>query len=285
VTTAVAPSFVQTAEEYEENRAQNDEVWIKGFRDGETKIRPLIEPNAMPTYLEHYAEGFGYFPCSKLKDCVGCTDESAKVRQRSRRFAFNALNDRGHQQVYKMGSRLHEIFKSRQKRIGTICDRDYTIVRSGKNFNEISYIPEPGDKYEVEFSDALYDIPSLLAAKYAQAVAAYGGTPVVAQPTPAPAQEASSPGLGAPEVNVTKGPDEAQAEASDVQFAPPAEEQAPSAPAPAPENSSGYPVVDKMSAAELRDFLTAKSVDFPERAPRSRLAKLADEWIAANPPF
>jgi hypothetical protein len=278
----MAPNFVQDADEYELTRSQDNEIWIKGFKGGETRVRPLIEATSFKTYQEHYAEGFGYFPCSKLKDCVGCTDESARTRERIRRWAFNALNDRGHQQVYKIGFKLQQQLKARQARVGTICDRDYIILRTGAQFNETQYSYEPGDKDGLEYDQPLYDIPAILSRKYADAVEAYTGVKVnpgdvavtdgatAVRPSPA-ADEAQAVVVPAAESEEFTGPSVSELTGEEVALE--------------KHENNGVPKLGNMSAGELRLFLQHKSVEYPERAPRSRLLLLAEKWLAENPPF
>jgi hypothetical protein len=217
-TPAMAPNFVQDADEYELTRSQDNEIWIKGFKGGETRVRPLIEATSFKTYQEHYAEGFGYFPCSKLKDCVGCTDESARTRERIRRWAFNALND----------------------------------------------------------------IPAILSRKYADAVEAYTGVKVnpgdvavtdgatAVRPSPA-ADEAQAVVVPAAESEEFTGPSVSELTGEEVALE--------------KHENNGVPKLGNMSAGELRLFLQHKSVEYPERAPRSRLLLLAEKWLAENPPF
>lgn len=273
-------AFGKTAAQYQEERGNDDEVWIKGFRDGETRVRILVEPDDMVTFREHYDEGVGYFPCSEEKDCVGCTDDNQKVRQRSRRFAFPALDERGNQQVYKVGSRVHRSLQSKQQRLGTIRDRDYTVVRSGKNFNEITYDLEPGEKYAVEVPDDLFNVGEILAKKYADTVEAYTGTrptdvEVLTPPTPAPAaatngQAKTSTTKAAPAQQELSEPDTESGSADEAQVQ---------------THSQAYPKAVEMPTKDLKDYLTERKVEFPERAPRSRLIKMVDDWQKEHPSF
>lgn len=300
----------RTADEYQKERDEmSNDVWIKGFRDGETKVRFLKEPGDFTPFLEHFAEGPGYFPCNEEKDCVGCTDDSAAVRKKSRKFAVNALNDSGSQQVYKVGTRLHRQLKSKQQRLPTktICDRDYTIIRSGKEFNDISYDLEWGDPYKTDFNpdaEPLYDIGQILAAKYADAVEAYTGE----RPSDAPAA-VEQYGRGNVDEDEKKPPAK-KAAAKKAQGAKPKEEPAAAEEASdvstaeadagdeAQAESSGsgsYPNPDDMSNAELKEYLDkppndkdgneSEPVEYPKAAPRARLIRLVKEWQAEHPPF
>lgn len=280
-------AFGKTAAQYAEERANDDEVWIKNFRDGETRVRFLVEPDVAVTYREHYDEGVGYFPCSEEKDCVGCTDDNQKVRQRSRRFAFQALDERGNQQLYKVGSRLHRSLESKQQRLSTITDRDYTVVRSGKVFNEITYDLEPGQQYPVEFHDELFNVGEVLAKKYADTVEAYTGVrPTDIQVTSAPpaAPAAASNGKAAKPAQGEKTEDTATKKDDPWNTPPPGDTGGqPFDEAQNGVQSGSYPKAAEMSTKDLKAYLTERKVEFPERAPRSRLIKMVDEWQKANP--
>lgn len=300
------PNFGKKASEYEKEReAASDEVWIKGFRDGETRIRFLDEPDDFVTYREHYEEAIGYFPCSEESDCVGCKDDSAKVRDRSRKFAFHALNSENSQQVFKVGSRLQRTLKSKAQRLGTICDRDYTVIRSGKGMNEITYDLESGDKYDTSYdpkSEPPYDIGGILNRRYADAVEAYTGEKDDTIPK---ITWHGQTGEGEGEEKKETKSESAKEEKKD----PPKEEEKPAEEAkqealpddkPADEAQSerpsgSYPNPEDMTRPELAEWLgnppndkdgnKMPAVEFPANAPRSRLVKMVRDWQAANPPF
>ena len=283
--------FGKKASQYEKERGDENEVWIKGFRDGETRVRFLMVPDDMITYREHYAEApIGYFPCSEEKDCVGCQDDSQQVRQRTRRFATLALNDRGQQQVYKVGSRVHRSLKSKEQRLqttggGSITDRDYVVVRSGKNFNDISYDIEPGEKYAVEFTEEPYDIGQILEQAYAKAVKAYAGDTSSA---PVENPKAEPPARRSPVQSSEEIDELARKEAEAAKAAAAKEEpgkadgnnDAPWSKSSDEANVEGgaHPDPEDLNAAELREYLTLNKVEFPKAAPASRLRKLATDF-------
>lgn len=187
----------ETAEQYLDRRGDDDEVWIKGFKDGMTTIRIPPEPKTVKwtTYREHYDEGMGYFPCCEAKDCVGCTDTNPKVRDRSRRYAINALDSEGRVQVYKIGSRLYRTLQGREQRLGTLSDRDYIIVRTGQKL-ETNYDVDPGEKYDIDWPepDELHDIMAVLGAKYESTAALYnGGAENQSEPEPEAEEPKANP--------------------------------------------------------------------------------------------
>lgn len=308
--------FGKTAAEWQQEREEggDDEVWIKGFKDGETRIRIMQEPDTMVTYREHFSEGpLGYFPCSEEYDCVGCRTNDSKLKQRTRKFAFRGLNDRGQQQVYKIGSRLHRTMSTKQQRIGTVMDRDYLIIRTGKEFNEIGYDMEAaGEKYAVDPipADELYDIGKILSEKYEQAVRFFKGEQKGEDPDPAPpAEEARAARKSEPESNGriqtqtrsrSSNPNSITAEELDersrqrdeeaeaakaAQEQPAAEDKAPweQDEAQAETTAPDYTPPEDMGTADLKAYLVAREVEFPTNAPRSRLVKLAQAWQKDNP--
>lgn len=277
--------FGKKASEYERERAeQGDEVWIKSFRDGETKVRILEEPDDMVTYREHFADGFGYFPCSEESDCIGCKDPDKKVQTRSRRYAFNAIDSQERLQVYKMGTKLHRSFKIKAQRLGTVTDRDYTIIRTGENFQNIDYDTESSEKYElsnVPDRSEWHDIGEILENKYKEAVAAYAGvvtTSELAEPEPEkPARSVVKP---------KPKPEPEQVEVSKT----PAADEAQSSGSPAgPEfTKADYPDIDELDNSQLREYLRdprKELPELPERAPRGRMVTVAKKWQLENPPF
>lgn len=269
------PKFGQTAAEYESNRSENDgEVWLKGFKEGETRVRFLQPTHVWPTAREHYSEGPGYFPCSEESDCPGCTDPSKRVQNRSRKYFVNTLDERGRVSVHKMGSRLYKTVKSREQRTGTILDRDYTIIRTGKTMDDTVYELEAGERYEIDGEVELHDIPALLEAKYNEACEAYGITP------PPPSRD---PEVGVREVD----PDEAltqqvlantrKAEAERAVEASLGDTSGPAM------GTSKDP--DQWGTDDLRQYLTENKVEFPPKAPRSKLVGLVASHQDANPGF
>lgn len=296
------PNFGKKASEYEKEREDaSDEVWIKGFRDGETRIHFLDEPDDFVTYREHYEEAIGYFPCSEEPDCVGCKDDSPKVRDRSRKFAFHALNSESSQQIFKVGSRLQRTLKSKAQRLKTICDRDYTVIRSGKGM-ETTYDMESGDAYESSFdpkAEPLYDIGALLARRYADAVEAYTGEKDDSIPKVTWHGTKSDDEPGDTKRETKSEPKEEKKEApKDEEKKVDTEskgEDKPADEAQAEKPSGSYPNPEDMTRPELAEWLSnppndkdgkkSPAVEFPANAPRSRLVKMVRDWQAANPPF
>ncbi len=269
--------FGTTAEEFS-NSYSGDDVWIKGFKEGSTRVRFLQPTGSFVTYREHYSEGPGYFPCSEdTVTCPGCNDSSEKVQKRNRRYAVNCLGESGRVDVHKMGSRLYKTLKAREQRLETIMDRDYTIVRSGKAL-DTQYDLDPGDKYPLDDADSLelHDIGAILEQKYREALEAYGlevpeddeDSPLVEEVLEdAARREAVNAGLVKGEKPMTEP--EIKEAATD----------------PITALHKGALTVKDADLDDLKKFAEVKGIDLPARAPRGRIESLISTWIDANPPF
>ena len=108
------------AEAAEQQEANEGQTWIRYFKDPETRIRiapyeavrddgvTVYGTDAWPTTREHFKNGVGSFPCGKdngIQDCPGCADPDSRVRERSRKYFFPALDDQGVARIFKMGPR------------------------------------------------------------------------------------------------------------------------------------------------------------------------------------
>lgn len=292
----MAKEFGQLAADYVEDRANNnDEIWIRTFKDPATKVRIIpVEginkhgqkvkgSDAWPTEREHFEDGYGSYPCSEDKsECPGCLSESERTRKRSRKYYFNALDETGNVRIYKIGSVLWQVLNGRDKRIGTLSDRDYTIIHMGTTMNDTRYDPEPGEVYAIDFSDVkIEDIPAILTKSYADALAHFNGLPSP-RATAADAQVAS-------EAGVVAGGRIAPAAAAAGRIAPAGKtEQAKPLAKPETDDSvwGDAPSDEDIEAAEtgvIKAWLDDKEIEYPSRAPRARLIEMAKK--AAAPPF
>ena len=263
--------FGETADENASRRGNDGDVWIKGFKDGSTRVRFLQPTGSWVTYREHYSEGPGFFPCSEdTSTCPGCTDSSEKVQKRSRKYAMSCLGESGRVDVHKVGSRLYKTFKAREQRLETIMDRDYTIIRSGSGLETI-YDVEPGDKYTLDEEVELHDIGAVLEGLYTAACEAYG-------------------------IDVEDAPSQDDSEAWQADVIASSEAKTEQKPMTEPEIKAatqdpvealhkGAITVTEADTGDLRKFLEVKGVEFPARSARGRLETLVADWINANPPF
>lgn len=278
--------FGETADENTARRGNEGDVWIKGFKEGSTRVRFLQVTGKWVTYREHYSEGPGFFPCSEdTATCPGCTDPSEKVQKRSRKYAMNCLGESGRVDVHKVGSRVYKTMKAREQRLadtGGILDRDYTIIRSGAGLDTI-YDIEPGDRYELDDPGSLelHEIGPLLEALYVEACEAYGidiedqgddpSPEPVSQEEPAAkpelAKATSAKKVVTPEKPMTE-PEIKEATADPIEAI-----------------HKGLVSVTDADTGDLRKFLEIKGIEFPPRTPRGRLEKLVTDWVNENPPF
>lgn len=148
----------ERASEYAKRRAEmDDDLWLKGFKEGETKVRPWPMPvNDWTSYREHYDGALRrYFPCSEEPDCVGCTSGIERTSARTRKWIMPALDKDGRLQYYKVGGKLYGQLQRREQRTEakTVADRDFIIVRTGSGFSDTEYDLEPGERYKVKFKD------------------------------------------------------------------------------------------------------------------------------------
>ena len=273
-----ASLFSQTVEEYQ---AGGGDVWIKGIKDGVTRIRIVDEIPQWTRYLQHYSTVGGYVPCARLVNkaapCVGCEDPDESddgPRKISVQYAFNAIDENGRVGVYKLGGKAYKLVKSRYDRLGTITDRDHNIVREGKGF-DTTYIPEPGEKYEVEIPEK-HDVASIIAAKYKEAETLTKRAWEQEKTEAAAAeQDAAVPFAKEESVMITEDvlknkpgymgvvdADEAQSVAKVV-------------------TGSDLPDFDDMGNSEIKKWLESRNVEVPPRPSRSKLMELA----ASAPPF
>lgn len=238
------------AEREKEVAEYGDDVWVKGFPAGQTRVRIMQHTDDWVTYREHYAEGPGYFPCNEEPDCVGCVSDAERTQQRSRKYAFNALSEAGRMDIRKVGSRLFKTMKGREQRIGTLLDRDYLFIRTGEKLDTL-YDVEPGEKYSIESTEQLNDIYDALEAAYVKAQRAFS------QETDDEPDHDATPAVGKPASR-----------------------------AEAPKIGKAVDPIDfgSMETTEIKKWLDERKVDYPARISRPKLIEKAQANID-TPPF
>jgi hypothetical protein len=279
----------------------NDAVWIRSFKDGSTQIRiaPATGTNASgqvvhgfdawPSEREHFdrANQLSY-PCPKEHGaslCVGCESENAEVRKRGRTYYVNALDKDGRMRIYKFGITVYKILKGRQERLVAadpsnqqpLSDKDIVVTRSGKNFNEITYDIDWGEKYPINWAETTpHDINKALEDAYREAMAKYNGGAPLAKDTAEDAGDTNRNASGSFSAadavassritpDATKDSTGAAADEGDDE-----DESGPLPDVPSEEQ------LDNAETTEIRRWLKdVAKAEFPERAPRARLLKLA----------
>ena len=277
-------------------------TWIRAFNQPTTQLRiipstgvnregeKVFGPDSWPTEREHYEEGIGFFGCARdhgQEKCLGCSSDVERVRKRSRRYYVNALDKDGEQRIFKMGTRVFQVFQQRHQRAVAmdpsitqpLSARDYFVHRTGSGL-ETSYDVEGGDPYPVTWPEELLSIPQALMDAYLESMAAYearaAGDRRAANPAATPLAPSTASRIGQPAAApVTNGHSTPAAEP--VAAAAPPEEQDGQLPdTPTPEQ------IAEADTPEIKRWLTTKAVEFPARAQRSTLVKLAQ---AATIPF
>jgi hypothetical protein len=137
----------------------NDGLYLRNFKDGEQKVRFLQETDDWIEFREHYTSDRRSFPCTRDKDtCPGCTSDDEDVQRSSRKYATNVHVVKGnyvapHRIPISLAKRM---FARAERNDGTITNRDYIVMRSGKGL-ETDYDVEADDKYEVNIKALLKD--------------------------------------------------------------------------------------------------------------------------------
>lgn len=261
-------TFGETAEERQLRRDNSGgEVWIKGYKKGQTRDRFLQPTSTFHPIDEHY--GFGtYFPCAKSSACVGCNADDERTRQKSLRYLTNVLDENGRVSVRKVPSKLYGRLQTREQRMGTIQDRDYTVIRTGEGIGtEYDYDAEPVSPIENDPGDR-HDLKQVAIDKYLQ---------VHSQVTGIPLSELKPVNADRPAVkDEATDTDEAQTGAwrKKIHDEPSAE----------PTRTDDKKPPAEWETQQLRDFLNNAQVEFPPRAPRSRLVREVEEYLD-KPPF
>lgn len=291
---------------FPESQADSDEVWVRTFNKESTFVRiaptkrvhegrELEGTDAWVKELEHYdRKGFGRsFPCPvpygyPKDNCPGCTHDDEDVRKRSAKWFFNALDDKGYLRVYKIGVKLLRKFKLREQRLGTVSDRDYEVIRSGKDFNEIEYDLEAGEKEKREFPEEMHDIGEILGRNFQEALDYYSGKARKdkADETDSDAEEDAPLREDAGKSKLSEKLEADRAERAKGKEKD-AEPEADESDDEAWKSWGKNPDEDTLKEAEtsdLKGWLTSQKVEFPARAPRSRIIALAKEQ-ALKPPF
>lgn len=150
--------------------ADNDGLYLRNFKNGEVKVRFLEETEDWIVFREHYLDGKS-FPCTQDKDtCPGCTHDDEDVQRASRKYATNLyLVDVEKVLPFRIPVGLANSMDTRsEKNGGTILNRDYVIMRSGKGL-ETKYDVDSDERYELNTAKLLkegLDIQELLQKSY-----------------------------------------------------------------------------------------------------------------------
>lgn len=168
--------FGKSAEEAAaETPRGGDGKFIRYFKDGDTTLRILQEPDEWIEYWEHYNPGGYPFPCDgdNRDTCPGCTSKNEKMNRASKKYVFYALqayNGKDYVNAWKVTPTLNEQLRNRFNRLGTLTDRDYTITKFEGTNGKTGYDLEGGQQGVVDTSEMDFpDIEELLTAAWEQA--------------------------------------------------------------------------------------------------------------------
>ena len=259
--TFTLPDFGQDADEYVPAVFDPDDIWIKKFKPGSHRLRLLVEPNKFTSYREHYSKVLSLsFPCTEdTNSCtMGCQSDHEATRKRQRFFAFNALDDQGRLNLFKVGVGVWEDLKDEQEEAGgSLLDRDITIIRKGTTMDDTRYKVRVGEPYPAPFDGEVYNIKQILAQHYMKALEASG-----ADIENMLSQEAKSEAASIP----------------DEEIKPAAKKAAPKGEATVTAIGNAEPVED-WPVSRMKAFLDEHEVEFPPRAARSVLEPLVEAQI------
>lgn len=149
---------------------ESDGRYLRNFKKGEVKVRFLEETQDWITFREHYLEGKS-FPCTGDKDsCPGCTHPDEDVQRASRKYATNVyLVEVERVLPFRIPVSLAKSMDTRSdKNGGTILNRDYVVMRSGKGL-ETEYDVDSDERYAMDTKSLLkdgMDIQELLEESY-----------------------------------------------------------------------------------------------------------------------
>ena len=138
-----------------ETEYNND--YLRNFKEGETKVRFLEEPDEWTQYHEHYTRDRKAFPCTEdTLSCPGCTSDDDQVQRRSKKYGtYVLLVDPNLVLPFKVSVRLSNRLSTRAERNGgTLLNRDYIIIRSGEGL-KTDYDADQDEKYTINIDEQL----------------------------------------------------------------------------------------------------------------------------------
>lgn len=149
----------------------SDGMYLRNFKDGEVTVRFLEECDEWIVFREHYTAERKSFPCTGDRDsCPGCTSDDDQVARSSRKYATNIWLPKNNMVLpFRIPITLAKrLFARAERNDGTITNRDYVVMRSGKGL-EVEYDVEADDKYTVDLKPLLAqakDIQEILQSSY-----------------------------------------------------------------------------------------------------------------------
>lgn len=143
----------------ETTETESDGLYLRNFKDGDTIVRFLQETDDWIEFREHYTADKKSYPCTRERDtCPGCNSDNEEEKRSSRKYATNVYVVKGNFTApFRVPISLaKKMFTRSERNEGTITNRDYVVIRSGK-FLETEYDVESDDKYKVDLKALLAD--------------------------------------------------------------------------------------------------------------------------------
>ena len=243
-------------------------IYLRRFKDGETRVRFLDEMDVWHEYYEHRNLEGHSFPCTTDRDtCPGCTHPDEKVSRAGRRYATNVLwVDLGQVLPCVIPVTLANKLENRAERNeGSVTNRDYVVIRKGSGL-DTEYDADSDEKYKVDLDKYRAqgaDIEAVLEAMYEDV----WGTEPQDKPKPRAKETKEEPRRAIRETS------KREEEQDDL---PPSKPQAQSESA----GSEGDDVeitedeLKAMSLFQLMSLATKAGIDFPDESSKPELLNL-----------
>jgi len=228
--------------------------YLRNFKDGDTVIRFIEEPDDWIVFREHFTVERKSFPCTEDRDsCPGCTSDIESEQRATRKYGTNLWLVKSDLVLpFRIPMSLAKrVFSRAERNEGVITNRDYVVMKSGKGM-DTEYDIESDERYNVNLKDLLskaLDIQEILSESYDEIHGEKEDSPIV--------KAATKP----------KDPRKVYVEDLD-------EEEFPSEPEPAAEEDAGSVVIDEdalyeMNLVELKDLAKRARVKVPSTAKKS----------------
>jgi hypothetical protein len=236
---------------------ESDGRYLRNFKDGDTVIRFIEEPDDWIVFREHYTTDRRSFPCTEDRDsCPGCTSDIESVQRATRKYGTNLwLVKQDVVLPFRIPMSLAKrVFSRAERNEGVITNRDYVVMKSGKGM-DTEYDIESDERYNVNLKDLMakaLDVQEILSASYDEIWGEKEDSPIVKAAKPARERK----------VYIEDLDDEDK------------KEEFPSEPDPAAEEDAGPVVIDEdalyeMGLVELKDLAKRAKVKIPSTAKKS----------------
>jgi hypothetical protein len=237
---------------------ESDGKYLRNFKDGDTVIRFIEEPDDWIVFREHYTTDRRSFPCTEDRDsCPGCTSDVESVQRATRKYGTNLwLVKQDLVLPFRIPMSLAKrVFSRAERNEGVITNRDYVVMKSGKGM-DTEYDIESDERYNVNLKDLLakaLDVQEILSSSYDEIWGEAEDSPIV---------------------KAAAKPRERKVYIDDLDEEEEKKEDFPSDPEPAAAEDDGPVVIDEdalyeMGLVELKDLAKRANVKVPSTAKKS----------------